>query len=60
MDWEVIWYPILPASGLGPGSVEVASVERQGADLAFVSIKADLSFLQGNITHSVIKVGLSI
>lgn len=50
MDWEVIWYPVLSASGLGPSqqrSVKVASIERQGADLAFVSIKSRLVFFAG-------------
>lgn len=50
MDWEVIWQPILSTSGLGPSqlrSVEVASVERQGADSTFIGIKSRLVFFAG-------------
>lgn len=47
MDLKVIWLPILSTSWLGQSqlrSVELSSLERQGADLAFVRIKAGLSF----------------
>lgn len=50
MDWKVIWQPILSTSGPGQSqlrSVELSSVESQGADSAFVCIKSRLVFFAG-------------